>query len=700
MSLQNQRPFEQELYGFLLKESIEEDILGELYLAEDAVTQREVVVHVLKQLVCQDEELLQALEAFAYDVRDLNHINIQQIRAFTQGEDGCILVKEHVDGTPLDEYLDQKGVLDWQFAVRLLKQIAAGLAAIHDVNKVHRDLSPANVIVSRGNGAILQDPGLNQILKEYSFLSEQEWNDSTARHYAAPETVNDDFVTPNGSVDVYSLGLIAYEMLTGTHPEDLDDVDNEESQKGFTIDTRLLESRGVPAALIEVVQKATEYHAIHRYADASAMLKALEAIGETVIEPRVVYHHRKPINMRKVVRFSPRRILMAGCFLALCSLGVYYFYYQGQAINPFEALGQAPLSQIPSNASQLPPAAIASPVPDIDPIDIDSTDIDVVEINEPIEESTLEITASEDVIATSETPTRESFEQIAFEEEEPTEVESFEASAATEEDQSNEAEPLEASAATIDTIGTGDDTASLEAPVNELETNDAIPIAQTPTTLLSTLIIDSEPSGATIAIDGKAHGVTPIELTNVTSSRITAILFKEGFHARNEEIEIAPGESEKILLTLSPINREVMLTVIPWGNLYLDDELISERMSGTGTFVLSEGQHKITVQHPSFGKWERIIASDANFPQRFEVDFRASTPLSISAVGDNEQAIAGELIVNGRNTNLRTPVTIELPYGEHSIEIRADGYEPTRVTTMLDLGADSPEPLQLQLRRQ
>ena len=290
MKLQEQRPLEYELYGYKLISAESNDELGTLYKATDLSNDKTVAVQVFSRLVEKDPALIEALELYAYEIKPLVHTNIQQVLDYETGDSGCILVKEYAAGERLDDYLQRVGTLEWPHAIRFIKHLLRGLVAAHEAGFIHQSLAPNNIYLARGNTLKISNIGLYQIVKSHDFLSESEWKNSMERKYVAPEILTDEFRTANEASDVYSIGLIAYQMLTGIRPGD-------DENLSYFVDEHISAQRlmpahhineNIPEHLSEIVQKATEHHAIHRFSTAEDMLDALEEMGIEEKQPRFV----------------------------------------------------------------------------------------------------------------------------------------------------------------------------------------------------------------------------------------------------------------------------------------------------------------------------------------------------------------------------------------------------------------------------
>ena len=454
-------------------------MLGTVYKAVDEKSRDTVSLQVFTPVVGKDPVLSEALEQYAANLSQLNHTNIQRVISFKNGDAGCVLIKEHINAERLDSYLEKQGILDWQLALRLLKQLLYGLSCAHDAGIVHCSLSPDNIYITQGNVAKISDIGLIQIIKENSYLSEEEWRHSTARKYAAPEAFSGDFITANEASDVYSVGLIGYQMLTGISPGGSYD-SNYFVANNYALDANEPahhHTPSIPEKLSLIIEKATEHHAIHRYPNAVAMLNALHEINFEVPEKQVVYHKRSPVPR---IRFNASYLLILGTLLAVLSAG--FFFIKSKNQNPFLALQHQSTQEKTQDSSPktpitIPAEAAASPTASL------PAQIDTLESQTTIPEPVPEIIAVE----TSEKPDSPQQDEQPAERYIPSDI-----------------------------------------IIPEPATSEAQRPVPPSAPIFRTLIVRSQPTGAAIAISGKEMGKTPFRLSNIQEQRASIRLSLPG----------------------------------------------------------------------------------------------------------------------------------------------------------------------------
>ena len=186
-----------------------------VYLAEDTTLQRSVAVKLLQPALAGDEAFLKRFRAEARAVAALNHPNVLQV--YDWGEEGSVpfLVTEYLAGGSLSDMLASGELLSPEQAAQVGQQAAAGLAYAHQRGLVHRDVKPANLLFDDEGRLRITDFGVARALAEASWTEPIGAMIGTVR-YASPEQAEG--LSVDGKADVYSLGLVLYEALTGEVP--------------------------------------------------------------------------------------------------------------------------------------------------------------------------------------------------------------------------------------------------------------------------------------------------------------------------------------------------------------------------------------------------------------------------------------------------------------------------------------------------
>ena len=199
-------------------------ILGEIgrggtaivYLARDRATGEEVAIKLIRPKYLEDDEAIARFAREARFVTQLNHPNVVGVhRVLDLGVAGIALVMAHVDGRTLKQVIQEERPLAQEVVVDVVRQVAAALAAAHRMGIIHRDVKPENIFIDSDGRALLADFGVARSMTADTQLTMNGVAIGTPS-YMAPEQIDGDSI--DGRADVYSLGLVAWEMLTGHRP--------------------------------------------------------------------------------------------------------------------------------------------------------------------------------------------------------------------------------------------------------------------------------------------------------------------------------------------------------------------------------------------------------------------------------------------------------------------------------------------------
>ena len=282
--------------GYLLGERYRIiDTLGEggmanVYLAEDIILQRKVAVKILR-LDLQNEPQTQArFQREALATSELSHPNIVSVLDVGTDHGLPYMVMEYVDGPDLKEYIRQNAPLDLHEVIRIMDQILSAVALAHKHNVIHRDLKPQNILMDKRGNIKIADFGIAVALNQSSVTQTNSVMGSV--HYMSPEQTRGGLVTKQS--DIYSLGIILYELITGTVPFNGDtpvSIALKHAQE--PIPSIRKKDQSVPQALENVVLKATAKDPRDRYATAQAMQTDLDSSldPERADEPVFVPNH-------------------------------------------------------------------------------------------------------------------------------------------------------------------------------------------------------------------------------------------------------------------------------------------------------------------------------------------------------------------------------------------------------------------------
>ena len=206
---------------YQLQDPIGRGGMATIYRARDLRMDRVVAVKVLREVYSTDPKFVRRFQVEAKAASALQHPNIVQVYDYGQTDGNYYIVMELVEGTDLRRYLRSRGVLDVDRAIIIAHDVSLGLGAAHRRDIVHRDVKPQNVLVGRGGSIKLTDFGIASVYKDINAerLTTTGMTLGTVQYYA-PEQAQGEIVSP--AADVYALGIVMYEMVTGHPPFDGD----------------------------------------------------------------------------------------------------------------------------------------------------------------------------------------------------------------------------------------------------------------------------------------------------------------------------------------------------------------------------------------------------------------------------------------------------------------------------------------------
>ena len=247
--------------------------MATVYRAKCHVLKREVAVKILRDEFTTDNEFIKRFNAEAQSAASLTHPNI--VSVYDVGHEGNLyyIVMELVKGKTLKEIIVEDGALAWKWAVDLAIQIARGLEKAHRNNIVHRDIKPHNIIITEEGVAKVTDFGIAKAVSNATITAFGATTGSV--HYFSPEQAKGGHT--DAKSDLYSLGVVMYEMVTGRVPFDADtpvSVALKHIQEE-PVEPIVLNSQ-IPLSLNKIILKAMQKEPSMRYQTATEMIRDLE----------------------------------------------------------------------------------------------------------------------------------------------------------------------------------------------------------------------------------------------------------------------------------------------------------------------------------------------------------------------------------------------------------------------------------------
>ena len=244
-----------------------------VYKAYDNIDDRTVAVKILKDEFLASEEFRRRFKNESKAIAVLSHPNIVKVYDVSYGDKLQYIVMEYVEGITLKEYIEQQGVISWKETVHFTTQILRALQHAHDKGIVHRDIKPQNIMLLENGTIKVTDFGIARFSR-----SETRTMTDTAIgsvHYISPEQARGD-ITDDKS-DIYSVGVVMYEMLTGQLPFQSD---NSVSVAIMQLQTDPVKPReinsSIPEGLEQITMRAMQKNPKDRYQSAAEMILDLE----------------------------------------------------------------------------------------------------------------------------------------------------------------------------------------------------------------------------------------------------------------------------------------------------------------------------------------------------------------------------------------------------------------------------------------
>ena len=267
-----------QLGDFRIKEAIGEGSMGEVFLAEQSSLERKVALKLLPKEFASNETLRERFLREAKSLAALDHPHI--VRIYAMGEDAghYYAAMEFIDGSSLQDILDQKKRLSVGDAVQITLVCASALEHAHSLGIVHRDVKPANILVSRNGMAKVADFGLVKLIQADMSMTATGTGLGTPEYMAPEQSYDARTATP--ASDVFSLGAMLYVMLTGELPYKGSSVVEflTAKQSGKYAPAKSLNSE-VPERLDLIIHRTLVPEPTQRYASCSELIRDLSTLG-------------------------------------------------------------------------------------------------------------------------------------------------------------------------------------------------------------------------------------------------------------------------------------------------------------------------------------------------------------------------------------------------------------------------------------
>ncbi len=248
---------------------------------------RLVAIKILKDDYLEDEEFRRRFHAESQAVAMLSHPNIVAVYDVSTSNEADYIVMELIDGITLKQYMEKKGVLNWKETLHFAIQIAKALEHAHSRGVVHRDIKPHNIMVLKNGSVKVADFGIARLMSKGNTLTKEALG---SVHYISPEQAKGGRV--DNRSDIYSLGVVMYEMMSGRPPYDGESPVAVAIQhiNGGAIMPSIL-NPNIPGGLEQIIMKAMAHSIEDRYESTAGMLRDMDEFRK---DPSILFDYNAP----------------------------------------------------------------------------------------------------------------------------------------------------------------------------------------------------------------------------------------------------------------------------------------------------------------------------------------------------------------------------------------------------------------------
>ncbi len=259
--------------------------MANVYKAHDIVEKRDVAIKVLKEEFLGNEEFVRRFRNESKAVASLSHPNIVRIYDVNFGDRIQYIVMEYIDGITLKEFMDKAHILNWKDAVHFTVQILRALQHAHDKGIVHRDIKPQNMMLLQDGTIKVMDFGIARFARDETVMHDKAIG---SVHYISPEQASGGVT--DAKSDIYSVGIMMYEMLTGKLPFDGDTPEQVAvKQIQSFAESPLKLNPNLPQGLVEILVRAMQKNPGKRYQSAAEMLRDIDEFKKN---PDILFEYK------------------------------------------------------------------------------------------------------------------------------------------------------------------------------------------------------------------------------------------------------------------------------------------------------------------------------------------------------------------------------------------------------------------------
>lgn len=271
--------------------------MANVYRCTDTLDDREVAIKILKDEYLNNEEFIRRFKNESKAIAIMSHPNIVKVYDVSFGDMIQYIVMEYIDGITLKEYIDRQGVIEWKDVLHLTTQILRALQHAHESGIVHRDIKPQNIMLLQDGTIKVTDFGIARFSDKATRTMTDQAIGSV--HYIAPEQARGDVT--DGKTDIYSVGVMLYEMLTGKLPFEGDSAVSVALMQLQSTPKRPREvNPSIPVGLEQITMRAMEKQPADRYTSAAEMLSDIDRFR---LNPSIVFDYNTSFVDRQPTKY-------------------------------------------------------------------------------------------------------------------------------------------------------------------------------------------------------------------------------------------------------------------------------------------------------------------------------------------------------------------------------------------------------------
>lgn len=281
--------------------TIGEGGMANVYLAYDTILDRNVAVKILRGDLAEDEKFVRKFQREAISASSLSHPNIVEMYDVGEDDGRYFIVMEYVEGVTLKNLIKRRGALTLSEVIDIMLQLTSAIACAHDSYIIHRDIKPQNVLILDDGRVKITDFGIATALNSNELTQTNSVMGSV--HYLPPEQANGTGATIKS--DIYSLGILMYELLTGNLPFKGDSaVEIAIKQMKEPIPSIVEQNPNIPQSIENIILKACAKNPKNRYESARQMYEDLTTCLDStrISEPKYVYPYPEFEEEKKITR--------------------------------------------------------------------------------------------------------------------------------------------------------------------------------------------------------------------------------------------------------------------------------------------------------------------------------------------------------------------------------------------------------------